>query len=320
MQNTQNKIISADQLTTKYIHTDGSETSFKKSHSGRFNSEELITPITQDKNKYSLVISCSKGCQLSCTFCHLTQKGSDFSPLTEQQVEQNLKDIIVDQVNIDPSVANKSIKLCWMGMGEAILKPEMVKNVSLNVVRWALENNYASSVDGIDISTVLPKVSSRWVNTIQELIAESDLLPRNPHNAKNRTLVRLFYSLHSANQTLRDQLIPNTKTIDKAIEEIQSIKNKTGVDLVIHYMFMDGVNDTDEQVQELISLYKEKGLTHSELRILRYNSATNGVIESEYLKPIVKQLEQNIPILKIQHSSGASVDSACGMFVVKKAS
>lgn len=314
----QQVFVSADKLTTKYIHGDGSETSFKKSHSGRFSSEDLIVPVTTDKNKYSLVISCSKGCQMTCQFCHLTQKGADFAPLSDSQVEQNLKDVIMQQAEIDPSIRTKTIKLCWMGMGEAILKPEMVLNVSMNVINWALTEGYASAVDGIDISTVIPKINKRWQDVIQSLIEQTSTLPRNPHNASNRTLVRVFYSLHSANQVLRDELIPNTKTIDKAIAELKELEAKTGIDLIFHYMFMDGINDSQSQVDELIALYKEKDLTNSELRILRYNAATNGVTESDYMKNIIAQLEGEIPVLKVQHSSGASVDSACGMFVVKK--
>lgn len=311
-----NIIESKDKLTTKYIHNDGSETSFKKSHSGQFSSENLITPVTQDKNKYSLVISCSKGCQMKCSFCHLTQKNSSFKPLTTEQVTQNLKDVIIDQVKKDPSIKNKTIKLCWMGMGEAILKPDMIKDVSLSVIDWALENNYASAVDGIDISTVLPKISKKWQNSIEELISLTSQYPRNDYNTHNRTLVRLFYSLHSANQDLRDEIIPNTKSIDDAIKHLKDLKSKTNIDLVFHYMFMKGVNDNLDSVKELIKLYKDQQLTESELRILRYNQATNGVIESTYLKSIVELLEKEIPILKVQHSSGESVDSACGMFVV----
>lgn len=314
------QIISNDGLTTKYIHKDQSETSFKMSHSGKFNSENLITPITQDKEKYSLVISCSKGCQMKCTFCHLTQKGSTFEELTTEQVEQNLKDVIADQYEKHPEIGKKHIKFCWMGMGEAILKPEMIKTVSINVINWALNKGYASGVDGIDVSTVLPKISNRWQETIKELVEETKNYPRNPNNTTDRSLVRIFYSLHSANQKQREELIPNTKNIDVAIDSLTSFVKETGIDIVYHYMFMNGVNDNDNSVTELISLYKNKKLSGSELRILRYNEATNGVTESDYLKDIVSLLEQEIPKLKVQHSSGNKVASACGMFVVPEAS
>lgn len=314
------KIISENGLTTKYIHNDGSETSFKMSHSGRFNSENLIVPITQDKVKYSLVISCSKGCQMSCSFCHLTQKSASFKELSTEQIENNLKDVIVDQMKQNPEIAHKHIKLCWMGMGEAILKPEMVKKVSMSVINWALENNYAAGVDGIDISTVLPKISNRWHEIIENLVKETESFPRNPHNTKNRTLVRLFYSLHTANQELRNEIIPNTKEISVAIDSLNHFAKNIGIDVIYHYMFMNGINDNKPAVEELIELYKDKELLDSELRILRYNEAINGVSESSELKSIIKTLEDNIPKLKVQHSSGNSVASACGMFIVKEAS
>ena len=312
------KKISENGLTTKYIHNDGSETSFKISHSGRFNSENLIVPITEDKEKYSLVISCSKGCQMRCSFCHLTQKSASFTELSNDQVEKNIKEVILDQIKQNPFIANKHIKLCWMGMGEAILKPKMIKEVSINVINWVLEKNYAAGVDGIDISTVLPKVSNRWYETIENLVKETETFPRNPHNSKNRTLVRLFYSLHTANQELRDEIIPNTKEINVAIEGLNYFSKKIGIDIIYHYMFMNDINDSNVAVEELIELYKENKLFDSELRILRYNEATNGVTESSDLKSIIEILENNIPKLKVQHSSGNSVASSCGMFIVKE--
>jgi adenine C2-methylase RlmN of 23S rRNA A2503 and tRNA A37 len=83
---------------------------------------------------------------------------------------------------------------------------------------------------------------------------------------------------------------------------------------------MNGINDNKLAVEELINLYKDKQLLDSELRILRYNEATNGVSESLELQSIIKTLEDNIPKLKVQHSSGNSVASACGMFIVQEAS
>lgn len=314
------KIIpSSNGLTTKYIHNDGSETSFKKSFSGKYHSTDLENPILTDKQKYSLVISCSKGCQMKCQFCHLTQKESHFQSLSSQQVEDNLKNVISESFKSSPEISNKYIKLCWMGEGEAILKPEMIYTVSINVISWAIQNGYAKGLDGIDIATSMPKVSTKvWTGYISKLVEETKDFERNPMNTEDRTLIRLFYSLHSANQFVRDQLIPNTKTIDKAIKELKNVSETYNIDLVFHYMFMNNINDSSLQVNELLDLYKKYDLVNNEIRILRYNSGTNGITESDNIASILNHLEQNINKLKIQHSSGNSIASACGMFIVDK--
>ena len=48
---------------------------------------------------------------------------------------------------------------------------------------------------------------------------------------------------------------------------------------------------------------------------LRYNAPDNGTKESIKLKEIVSDLKTFIPKMKIQHSSGAEIKSACGQFL-----
>lgn len=69
--------ISEEKTVTKYVHEDGSETAIK--HWG--SCQQIVNPLNQemetvlnDRNKYTIFISTTRGCFMECKFCHLTMK------------------------------------------------------------------------------------------------------------------------------------------------------------------------------------------------------------------------------------------------------
>lgn len=314
------KIVHSEKTkTTKYIHNDGTETSIKVSLSGHYTERDLDTPVFKDKNKYSIVISSSLGCQMKCKFCHLTNKNSCFKETTAKQLISNLKEAILHEKTINPDICDKYIKLCWMGMGEAILKPDMVKTVSFEIIDWALKNKLAIGVDGVDISTVMPKIGVKWTKSIIDLntlIVNKYEELRNPINKNNRSLVRLFYSLHSTKQDKREVLIPNAQSIEKTISQLKDV-NSNNIDVIFHYMFLNNINDSESDIQHLSTFLKENDLLNFEFRILRFNPVNDEIIESENLQYVINDIKDLIPNIKIQHSSGDDVASSCGQFIVE---
>lgn len=301
--------------TVKYVHRDGSETSFKSELSGQYVVDNLLSPQRVDKEKYSLVISCSAGCQLSCSFCHLTQNGKTYKRLTSAQVLQNLVHVLEDQAT-KQDLSNKYIKLCWMGEGEAILDPEMIRTVSTLLIKYAMECGFAKGVDGVDIATSMPKISvSKQYHVeaqLRGLKNSLDKLHRNPHNSEDRSIVRMFYSLHSAEQATRERIIPNTMPLHRATAKLERITEAVGIDLIFHYMFMEGINDDDYALNALLSFMSNR--QDRQLRILRYNAGVNGLQESSNLGRNLQVLSMFVPDFKVQYSAGQSIKSACGMF------
>lgn len=306
----------------KFTHKDGSETSVKLSPSGSFDSNNLDrdNPNTEDKGKYSVIISCSKGCQMSCSFCHLTKLGVEFKELEDYEVYSNIKESLDEVFKLHPEIATKYIKLCWMGMGEAILKPEMVYNVSLSIINYALEKGYAAGIDGVDVSTVYPKIGSGWKEEFSLLNYALRGFNFNPSNSEEgRTPLRIFYSLHHYNSNERENLIPNTRHVLTALDVLTDFRDETGINLVIHYMFMNGINDSETDLYSLVGLMNTKEMQDTELRILRYNNFEDES-ESDRMEDIIKYLENNLTVrkFKVQYSPGEDISSACGQFLGKE--
>ena len=323
-----------DKRVSKYIHTDGSETCIKTVYSVDYkpNPEtgEVDVQVT-DRNKYSIFISPSQGCAMQCPFCYLTIDEVPHRRLGLTETVANIKDAITAESQNEVAELHKRyMKVCWMGMGEAIFHPNNVYGGTMQTLSWAMENGLAKGLDGVDISTVLPKLkSSNWVSVFGLLNDELQQFPLNPNNKNvvnneednpfwveysNRSRFRFFYSLHSAIQESRDIIVPNAMPLQQAIPLLGEVDDM-GVNVIFHHMFLDGMNDSEEELIELVEFMKL--FPHSELRILRYNSHPNSDIkESEMFKECVCYLQQEDWInIKVQVSYGADVKSACGQFI-----
>lgn len=322
---------STDGTVSKYIHEDGSETAIKLVKSV----QSVVNPITNtietresDRNKYSIFISSSVGCFMKCKFCHLTLKDAKHIKLTKEQVLSNLKEAVEDAVLFNPDMKNRYIKLSWMGMGDAINKSEMVYYVTLNLLDWIFSNGYATGLDGVDLSTVMPPIKDNWITIFQKLESELQKYMLNPIYSmdnveftnsfySHKNIFRLFYSIGSAIQEKKNDVIPNAMDLLDAANSLKKYSNEGQYAVILHHVLVDGLNDTDEELDALIS-FVNTHFIDNELRILRYNYCSkDSYKESEHINEQVKKLSDNINFLKVQVSPGTEVSAACGQFIVK---
>lgn len=313
---------SATQHTYNIIHDNGMQTSIKLSPSGHFTSEQLDrdNPILCDKNKYTVIISSSHGCQMSCSFCHLTQLGKEFKSVSKDTIVANAMEAIEAVNKLDPSISTRYIKLCYMGEGEAILNMNNTCDSAYEIIYKVLKQGLAVGLDGVDIATSMPNIPSRLMGSIitmnSALYVHGFNLNHYNHSDVNRSIVRLFYSMHHYSQNDRDIIIPNSKSIEKTLELLEDVYIQ-GVNVVVHYMFIDGVNDTAGDVESLVSFVNShKVFKNFEFRVLRYNGFSDDK-ESRHIEEIIEMLEDELKVgkLKVQFSAGEDVSAACGMFI-----
>ena len=265
---------------------------------------------------------------MRCPFCHLTIKNASYRKLTSKQVLANLKEAITDQLKEKPQLADSFVKLSWMGMGDAVNQPNLVRDVSLEIIDWILANKYAKGLDGVDLSTVLPKVSDEWIPVFAGMESMLAHYPRNPVYTmdnlsytngayKQRNLFRLFYSIHSALQPQRDKVVPNALPLDQAITNLKEYESNGANTLILHHMIVQDLNDSEPELEALATLVNDHFETN-ELRILRYNfCAKSPYKESDTFLRQIRYLSEKIPFLKVQVSPGSEVSAACGQFIVK---
>ncbi len=339
-------LISDDKTVTKIVHDDNSETAIKTVSScdtcikedGSFELNET------DRNKYSVFISNSVGCFMKCNFCYLTLKEMKYQKIKPEQLLNNFAEAILvraeskDLGTIDrklPPITDKYIKICWMGMGDAFINAEHVKTLTDTMIDRVMEANCAKGLDGVDLSTVIPKVKNieKLFNHLKDLDDRLQKYHLNPHNNvivhrnadfsntemsyQNRSRFRLFYSLHSAIQETRDELIPNAMPINEAVPALIEYSENNKYNVIFHHMFIDGFNDTEKEIDALINLINQYNLQNFEFRILRYNTCevSTFIHESNHFKNIIKRLIKVHPHVKVQVSAGSEVQAACGQFL-----
>jgi adenine C2-methylase RlmN of 23S rRNA A2503 and tRNA A37 len=323
--------ITDDGSVAKFIHRDGSETAikvvkscsnFRDPTTGRIKTEWV------DRRKYSVFISASLGCYMRCKFCHLTIKGSAYRKLQAEQVVANVKEAIIAEVARRPEIRERYVKLCWMGMGDAVNQPEMVVEATLELMDWLMANDYAKGLDCVDLSTVLPAVGDDWIEHFVRLNRELERYPINPESFRieqakvathkqyeHRTRFRLFYSLHSAVQTTRELMVPNALPLSEAVPLLKRFA-EAGPNLLLHTVFVEGLNDGLEEVGALLTFVQEH-FPENELRVLRYNHCDRSPYrEMHSLDQALVRLADGHARFKLQTSAGKEVSAACGQFLV----
>ena len=104
--------------------------------------------------------------------------------------------------------------------------------------------------------------------------------------------------------------------LKKAAKKLQALRRK-GIDLIFHHMFLEGVNDSEEELCSLIDWMKQ--FPGGQLRVLRYNPHEKSQYkESEMFEQCVCFVKQHINNVKIQVSYGQDIKSACGQFIYNK--
>ena len=301
------KIIKGEGVT-KYIHDDGSETVIKTTQSMEYHANSLnddFVMTTVDRNKYSILISTSVGCQMGCKMCGINP--NTFKPLNSGQIIANVKDAVIHHDFNVGSLSGKYAKLCFMGMGESTLKSTNFSTVPASLIRFLTNKGFAKGIDSIDYGTILPKNRDKvWVKRVISLNKfmreQYEVNPANNHES----LVRVFFSLHQLDFDKRHDLIPMGDHITTDLTDLID----ADIEVIFHQTFIKGVNDSSNDVLALQDWFTKR--PYLQLRILRYN--TNGVYEESPYRELAWRVLSSLSNVKFQVSPGEEVNSACGQF------
>jgi adenine C2-methylase RlmN of 23S rRNA A2503 and tRNA A37 len=311
-----------DGLVSKYIHNDGSETAIKSTSScGNMINKDTgkIELVEIDRNKFSVFISSSVGCNLGCKFCHLTNSKYSYRKLTPTEIFNNVTEALLAEVKEKPEIRKKYMKLSWMGMGDAfLLDPVDLRKLSNKILSWAIrDNGVAVGIDGIDIATMMPMSRPGWPHHLAALNDECFSYRINPYS-KNRSNLRLFYSLHKFID--RKHLMPMSRFNDPAndLRLLDQFRQWYGIDIILHQLFIEGVNDTEQELKHIKSAI-DCLIPNTELRILRLNECEDFIYkESTRFDELVKMYSDALPKVKYQISTGSEIHASCGMFLMGK--
>jgi 23S rRNA (adenine2503-C2)-methyltransferase len=244
---------------------------------------KVETVLMRYPDRVTVCVSTQAGCAMGCQFCATGQAGF------QRQLTQGE---IVEQVAVAMREAapRRVSNIVFMGMGEPLANYDRVWGA---VER--LHGDMGLSARHLTLSTV------GIVPGIRRLAAET--LP-----------VNLAVSLHAANDTLRDELVPINRRypLDMLAGACADYVAASGRRLSIEWAMIDGVNDRSSDATELAAFARPLG---AHVNLIPLNP-TPGYPVVGSSRQHVRQFRDQLLALgvnaTIRVTRGAEIDAACG--------
>jgi 23S rRNA (adenine2503-C2)-methyltransferase len=234
-------------------------------------------------------LSTQVGCPVGCAFCASGMEGLKGNLTAGQVVEEVLR--LTHQLPAE-GAGHRITNIVFMGMGEPLANFDVtVAAVRVLMAPWA----FHISGRKITVSTVgLPPQMKRF----------ADLeLP-----------VTLAISLHAPNDALRKQIIPwaNRITIAQLVEAGQYYFEKTGREVTLEYIMLDGVNTLPEHARELATVAKK---LRANVNLIYYNEVPDLPFKrpsGQTMFSFQNTLRTAGVNVHVRKSRGREIAAACG--------
>ncbi len=235
-------------------------------------------------DRLTVCFSTQAGCAMGCTFCATGQSGlvRDLGPGE-----------MVDQVRVvADDFGERVTNAVAMGQGE----PFANYDATLGALRLM------NSPDGLGIGARHLTVSTCGLaSAIRRFAAEPEQFT-------------LAVSLHSARQPTRDRLMPGVRgvSLGQLREALVDYAEQTGRRPSLEYALIDGVNDTDAELEALVA-YCRGMLVHVNLIPINPVAGTEFVRgRDDRAAGFKDRLEHAGVECSIRVERGADIDAACG--------
>ncbi len=253
--------------------------------------EGVLIP-TEKRN--TACVSSQIGCSLTCKFCATgkmeRKRNLDFEEIYDQVALLNEQS--------EKIYGKKLSNIVYMGMGEPLLN---YKNVLKSIDKITASDSMAMSPKRITVST------AGVVKMIKQL-------------GDDKVRFNLALSLHAPTDKKRNEIMPinESNTIDSLIEALNYFYDHTKNDITLEYILFKDKNDSIEDANELIKIYRQIP-THL-INVIEYNPISGA----EFVKPgedatqlFTNHLAKNNVNVRVRRSRGKDIDAACGQLANK---
>lgn len=252
-------------------------------------SEMLVEDGTP--KRLTICVSTQVGCALGCKFCAT----ASLKPKRNLTIAE-----IVDQFMAVQNQSQQQItNLVFMGMGEPML-------------------NYDNVMSSVEFLT------SKSVNLLTSkhiTISTAGIIPGIIRMADENRPIKLAISLHATTNENRMKLMPISKkyTLKEIGNAAEYYYRKTRKPITYEYILLEGINDTDLDVQRLAKICRR---VPSKVNVIPFHAIdfTHPDGFAAELKPtqlhdfqrFIAKLRMNDVTVMIRSSSGEDIDAACG--------
>lgn len=230
----------------------------------------------------SLCLSTQVGCAMGCRFCASTI-GGKVRNLSRGEMLQMF-------YLVQKKIGEKISHLVLMGSGEPLDNLEEVKGF-------------------LDLLTHESGQNVSWRNIT---LSTCGLVPKIRQMQEWNKPLTLAISLHAGRETVRQSLMPISRTYSakEVVKAALSYQQDTSRRVSFEVSLIDGVNDTQEDLDALISLLKGSG---AHVNLIGLNPIEERKLRaSSRLEVFKKSLEERGIHATIRREMGRDVQGACG--------
>ena len=236
------------------------------------------------KNRLAVCASTQAGCAMGCAFCATGKAGLTRS-LTSSEIYQQVMHVADD-------FQTRVTSVVFMGQGE----PFMNYDNTLAALRRLNDPEGAG-------------IGARHLT-----VSTCGVIPGIMRFANEPEQFTLAVSLHSANQSTRNKLMPGVKkySLFHLYEVMGEYVDKTGRRPTYEYALIDGINDNDDELGALCDFTRG---TLAHVNIIQLNDVPGSPFKpatQERAEQFVQQLGRVGVEATIRNSRGADIDAACG--------
>jgi 23S rRNA (adenine2503-C2)-methyltransferase len=236
------------------------------------------------KNRLAVCASTQAGCAMGCAFCATGKAGLTRS-LTSSEIYQQVMHVADD-------FQTRVTSVVFMGQGE----PFMNYDNTLAALRRLNDPEGAG-------------IGARHLT-----VSTCGVIPGIMRFANEPEQFTLAVSLHSANQSTRNKLMPGVKkySLVHLYEVMGEYVDKTGRRPTYEYALIDGINDNDDELGALCDFTRG---TLAHVNIIQLNDVPGSPFKpatQERAEQFVQQLGRVGVEATIRNSRGADIDAACG--------
>ena len=253
--------------------------------------EAVLMRHYSDRN--TLCLSSQVGCPIGCSFCATGALGFKRNLSAEEIVDQFLifaRFLKLENEKIDNVV--------FMGMGEPLLNyGNVIKAIKI-----------LNDKEGINLGA-----RSISISTVGIASGIRDLLDF-------KIQINLAFSLHAPNNRIRSKLIPSSmeNDLDHLIPLLKKYVEKNKRRLMVEYVMIEKINDSDENAKELAKLIKEISQKLCLVNLIPYNETGKFKPSSpERIEKFLEVLEKSGIKGTIRASLGSDIEGSCGQLAAK---
>jgi 23S rRNA (adenine2503-C2)-methyltransferase len=248
--------------------------------------------------RHTVCVSTQAGCGIGCTFCATGQQGYERNLVPGEMVDQvlyfarylrqELKKAGGDERKTKEHITN----VVFMGMGEPLA-------------------NYDHLWQAI---SVLNSPEGFGLGARNITVSTAGLVPQIKRLSGEKLQVGLAVSLHAADNTLRDKLVPVNRKypLEKLVPACREYSLITGRRLSFEYILFKGINDSLSQARALAALIK--GI-HCHVNLIPANITGNKVFRPSPMTSVLafeNELKRNHVNVTLRESRGRDINAGCG--------